>query len=82
MGHEMNDLEETRSPSSSVGDYLKAIWELAEASGGAASTKDVAARLSVSSASVSNMFASSSGYTGASIPNPGVGTPSQNSGNP
>jgi DtxR family transcriptional regulator, Mn-dependent transcriptional regulator len=52
----MNDLSETRSPSSSVGDYLKAIWELAEGSGGA-STKGVAARLSVSSASVSNMFA-------------------------
>lgn len=51
----MNDLSETRSPSSSVGDYLKAIWELAEGSGGA-STKGVAARLSVSSASVSNMF--------------------------
>jgi DtxR family transcriptional regulator, Mn-dependent transcriptional regulator len=56
MGCEMNDLSETRSPSSSVGDYLKAIWELAEGSGGA-STKGVAARLSVSSASVSNMFA-------------------------
>ena len=56
MGCEMNDLSETRSPSSSVGDYLKAIWELAEGSGGT-STKGVAARLSVSSASVSNMFA-------------------------
>ena len=53
----MNDLSETRSPSSSVGDYLKAVWELAEGSGGSASTKGVAARLSVSSASVSNMFA-------------------------
>ena len=57
MGYRMNDLSETRSPSSSVGDYLKAIWELAVDPGGAASTKDVAARLSVSSASVSNMFA-------------------------
>jgi DtxR family transcriptional regulator, Mn-dependent transcriptional regulator len=57
MGFEMNDLSETRFPSSSVGDYLKAVWELAEESGGAASTKDVAARLSVSPASVSNMFA-------------------------
>ena len=57
MGYEMNDLSETRSPSSSVGDYLKAVWELAEGSGGSASTKGVAARLSVSSASVSNMFA-------------------------
>jgi len=57
MGFEINDLSETRFPSSSVGDYLKAVWELAEDSGGAASTKDVAARLSVSPASVSNMFA-------------------------
>ena len=44
-----------RSPSSSVGNYLKAIWESAEE--GAASTKDVAERLSVSPASVTNMFA-------------------------
>ena len=44
-----------RSPSSSVGNYLKAIWECAE--GGAASTKDVADRLSFSNASVTNMFA-------------------------
>src|SRR5215217_1703958 len=43
-----------RSPSSSVGDYLKAIRESAEE--GAASTKDVADRLSVSPASVTNMF--------------------------
>jgi DtxR family Mn-dependent transcriptional regulator len=41
--------------SSSVEDYLKAIWELAGE--GTASTTDVAARLSVSSASVTNMFA-------------------------
>ena len=53
----MNDLAETRSPSSSVGDYLKAVWELAADSGGAASTKSVATRLSVSPASVTNMFA-------------------------
>jgi len=57
MGHEMNDLSETRSPSSSVGDYLKAVWELAVDAEGAASTKSVATRLSVSSASVTNMFA-------------------------
>ena len=44
-----------RSPSSSVGNYLKAIWECAEE--GAASTKDVADRLSFSYASVTNMFA-------------------------
>src|SRR5215216_2343079 len=43
-----------KSPSSSVGDYLKAIWELSEE--GTASTKDVADRLSIASASVSNMF--------------------------
>jgi len=41
--------------STSVGDYVKAIWDLGEAE--AASTKDVAARLLVSPASVSNMFA-------------------------
>ncbi len=44
----------TQPPSSSVGDYLKAIWEIGGS--GAASTKDVATRLSISSASVTNMF--------------------------
>ena len=53
----MNDHVESRSPSSSVGDYLKAIWELAVDAGDVASTKGVAERLSVSAASVSNMFA-------------------------
>src|SRR5215213_6434850 len=57
MGHKMNNLSETRSLSSSVGDYLKAVWELAVDAEGAASTKSVAARLSVSPASVTNMFA-------------------------
>src|SRR5215212_2015588 len=57
MGCEMSDTVESRSPSSSVGDYLKAIWELAVDSGEVASTKGVAERLSVSAASVSNMFA-------------------------
>jgi DtxR family transcriptional regulator, Mn-dependent transcriptional regulator len=57
MDYEMNDLSETRSSPSAVGDCLKAVWELAEGSGEAASTKDVAARLSVLPASVSNMFA-------------------------
>src|ERR671913_70190 len=42
-------------PSASVGNYLKAVWEIAGS--GAASTKGVADRLSVSSASVTNMFA-------------------------
>jgi DtxR family transcriptional regulator, Mn-dependent transcriptional regulator len=37
-----------------VGDYLKAIWDIGGSE--AASTKDVAGRLSVSSASVTNMF--------------------------
>ena len=41
--------------SSSVGDYVKAVWELGGA--GTASTREVSARLSVSPGSVSNMFA-------------------------
>ena len=54
----MRDPVQSRSPSASVGDYLKAIWELAVDSGEvAASTKGVSERLSVSAASVSNMFA-------------------------
>src|SRR5829696_7059139 len=43
-----------KPPSSSVGDYLKAIWELA--GDGTASTTEVAHRLSITAASVSNMF--------------------------
>src|SRR5215204_542841 len=43
-----------KPPSSSVGDYLKAIWELAGDE--AASTTDVAERLSIAPPSVSNMF--------------------------
>jgi DtxR family transcriptional regulator, Mn-dependent transcriptional regulator len=54
IGANMSGPTISERPSSSVGDYLKAIWELSR--GGAASTKDVADRLSVSSASVSNMF--------------------------
>jgi len=50
----MDDPALSERPSSSVGDYLKAIWELA--GDNAASTKEVAERLSISSASVSNMF--------------------------
>jgi DtxR family Mn-dependent transcriptional regulator len=51
----MNGSTTTKPPSASVGDYLKAIWEV----GGSdvASTKEVAERLSISSASVTNMFA-------------------------
>lgn len=41
-------------PSSSVGDYVKAIWEVAGT--GVASTKDIARRLSIAPASVTNMF--------------------------
>jgi len=44
-----------RSPSTSVGNYLKAMWESAEE--GTVSTKEVADRLSLSKASVTNMFA-------------------------
>ena len=51
----MNSPTISERPSSSVGDYLKAIWELRGES--TASTKDVAERLSISSASVTNMFA-------------------------
>lgn len=50
----MTDFVANRHFSSSVGDYIKAIWDLGGT--GAASTKEVAARLSVSPASVSNMF--------------------------
>ena len=50
----MADRLSPQPPSSSVGDYLKAIWEISGSE--AASTKDVAGRLSVSSASVTNMF--------------------------
>ena len=44
-----------RSPSTSVGNYLKAMWESAEE--GTVSTKEVADRLSLSKASVTKMFA-------------------------
>jgi DtxR family transcriptional regulator, Mn-dependent transcriptional regulator len=50
----MTEVASTGSLSPSVGDYLKAIWEVGGS--GAASTKDVADQLSISSASVSNMF--------------------------
>ena len=50
----MTEVASTGSLSPSVGDYLKAIWEVGQS--GAASTKDVADQLSISSASVSNMF--------------------------
>ena len=50
----MTDPTVEKPYSSSVGDYIKAIWDLGGVS--SASTKDVAARLLVSPASVSNMF--------------------------
>src|SRR5215211_7186342 len=50
----MNGTTISERPSASVGDYLKAIWEHSRE--GAASTKEVADRLAISSASVSNMF--------------------------
>ena len=53
---DMVDSGSVGSPSSSVGDYLKAVWEVAGSPEEAAVTKDVAARLSVSPASVTNMF--------------------------
>jgi len=54
MEDAMNGATLPPAPSASVEDYLKAIWESAEP--GAASTKKVADRLAVSSASVTNMF--------------------------
>jgi DtxR family Mn-dependent transcriptional regulator len=45
-----------RTTSSSAGDYVKAIWELSGDLRGGASTKDIAARLSVAPASVTNML--------------------------
>jgi Mn-dependent DtxR family transcriptional regulator len=50
----MTDLTLTGPLSPSVGDYLKAIWELAET--GAASTREIADLLSVAPASVTNML--------------------------
>ena len=54
MGVMADDPAVTRSPSASVEDYVKAIWEVAGS--GAASTKDVAERLSIAPPSVTNMF--------------------------
>jgi DtxR family transcriptional regulator, Mn-dependent transcriptional regulator len=50
----MNGMAITRPPSTSVGDYLKAIWEVAGSE--AASTKEVADKLSIAPPSVTNMF--------------------------
>jgi DtxR family Mn-dependent transcriptional regulator len=54
IGATMDGRATVKPPSSSVGDYLKVIWELSGE--GTASTKDVADRHSIASASVSNMF--------------------------
>ena len=51
----MTDLAQHQPPSSSVGAYLEAIW--VSAGMGTVSTKEVSDRLSVSPASVTNMFA-------------------------
>ena len=56
MAVAMPELVADKPFSASVGDYVKAIWELAGPSGGAASTKDVADRLLIAPASVTNMF--------------------------
>src|SRR5918995_1497570 len=50
----MDDPAVIRHPSASVEDYVKSIWEVAGS--GAASTKDVAERLSIAPPSVTNMF--------------------------
>lgn len=50
----MNDMPIIGTPSTSVGDYVKAIWGIAGSD--VATTKDVAARLSIAPASVTNMF--------------------------
>ena len=50
----MSDLVSNKPISTSVGDYLKAIWSLAGT--GSASTNALSERLSVAPASVSNMF--------------------------
>jgi DtxR family Mn-dependent transcriptional regulator len=52
---EMSSVTRTPPPSSSVGDYVKAIWELGGGTG-TASTKEISDRLSVAPASVTNML--------------------------
>jgi DtxR family transcriptional regulator, Mn-dependent transcriptional regulator len=54
IGAGMDDPVVIRHPSASVEDYVKAIWEVAGS--GAASTKDVAERLTIAPPSVTNMF--------------------------
>jgi DtxR family Mn-dependent transcriptional regulator len=51
----MSNLAANRPLSSSIGDYLKAVWMIAETD--VASTKEISERLSVAPASVTNMFA-------------------------
>lgn len=52
---EMSKEMATPPPSSSMGDYVKAIWELGGGTG-IASTKEISVRLSVAPASVTNML--------------------------
>lgn len=54
MVHRQQDTQKTTS--SSVGDYVKAVWELSDGPQGGVSTKSIAARLSVAPASVTNML--------------------------
>lgn len=54
FGLVMSDLASTQPLSSSIGDYLKAVWVLAGE--GVASTKDISGHLSVAPASVTNML--------------------------
>src|SRR4028118_910298 len=54
MRRVMPGTETTRPLSSSIGDYLKAIWTLAGT--GSASTTEISGHLSVAPASVTNML--------------------------
>lgn len=74
----MSSSASTRPLSSSIGDYLKAIWT--SSGGGSASTKDISEQLSVAPASVTNMlrrlqemgFVEYERYQGASLTKPGL----------
>ena len=54
IDEKMNGSAAIQPPSASVEDYVKAIWEVAEAE--VASTKEVASRLGIAPPSVTNMF--------------------------
>ncbi|MGF1473541.1 MAG: metal-dependent transcriptional regulator [Rubrobacteraceae bacterium] len=73
----MSNTVPPRPLSTSIGDYLKAIWAIS--GGGSASTKEISERLSVAPASVTNMlrrlqemgFVEYERYQGASLTEPG-----------